>query len=408
MAQGKDGIIEVKSTIADIKIKPTAAPQGLKGFKFMVMADKLADEWLLRLQADNPDHPPGVYDSVVHWLLGASPEHLESLSPDELAIAHQAMDYRYRIFLQRYWQVSPEMGYRRLIKRLSSLFLVRSKVSTWIALSRDRRRTVVDVIQEVIQEMMRSDRHLSQQFQWIAHCCTNSRLRNLLMLASIEEYCLRPIRNQPLIVYRFVNYLRRSQKGGMTQVPTGELIRLVSEEIAGDDGEDSLSLLDVQALNRYQEEQSSLEQAQQRSAVKQSFMAYLSRNLDEKAAQWLDLHLKGCSQEQIAQSLNIPVHQVYRLREKISYHALRIFALREQPAMVLSWLKTSLEEHNFGLTPDQWQGFWERLDPNQQTILQGYQAGQSPQDISRSLNLSPKQIQSQWVQLYLQAQDFRP
>ena len=121
----------------------------------------------------------------------------------------------------------------------------------------------MDVIQEVIQEMMRSDRHLAQHFEWIAQCTSNSRLRNLIMLASVEEYCLRPIRNQPLIVYRFVNYLRRSQKGGMTQVPTGELIRLVSEEITGEEGEESLSLLDIQALSRYQEEQSLLEQTQQ-------------------------------------------------------------------------------------------------------------------------------------------------
>lgn len=373
----------------------------------MVMADKLADDWLARLQADNPNQPSGAYTSVVQWLLGESPERLASLSPEELAVTRQAIEYRYHIFLQRYWNASPEMGYRRLIQRLSGLFLIRSKVSTWIALSRDRRRTVVDVIQEVIQEMMRSDRHLAQQLKWIAHCTSQSRLRNLLMLASVEEYCLRPIRNQPLIVYRFVNYLRRSQKGGMTQVPTGELIRLVSEEISGDEGEDSLSLLDVQAWNHYQEEQNLLEQAQQRSAVKNSFMAYLSRNLDDTATQWLELHLKGCSQEQIAQTLNLPVQQVYRLREKISYHALKIFALREQPAMVLTWLQTSLKEHNFGLTPAQWQTFWNVLNPEQQSILRAYQCDQSVQDIARHLNISSKQVQSQWVQLYLQAQDFR-
>jgi DNA-binding CsgD family transcriptional regulator len=373
----------------------------------MAKADTLAENWLLRLQADNPEQPGGVYTSVIRWLLGESPERLESLSSEEFAIAQQAIEYRYRIFLQRYWNVSPEVGYRRLIKRLSSLFLIRSKVSTWIALSRDRRRTVVDVIQEVIQEMMRSDRHLGQQFKWIATCTNNSRLCNLLMLASIEEYCLRPIRNQPLIVYRFVNYLRRSQKGGMTQVPSGELIRLVSEEITGEDGEDSLSLLDIQALDRYQQEQSALEQAQQRNAVKQSFMAYLSRNLDDTAAEWLALHLKGCSQEQIAQTLNLPIQQVYRLREKISYHALRIFALKEQPAMVLGWLKTSLEDYNFGLTVVQWQRYWENLNPEQQTILRGLQAGQSLKELAQNLNLTSKQIQSQWVQLYLQAQEYR-
>ncbi|MBW4459252.1 MAG: HetZ-related protein 2 [Nodosilinea sp. WJT8-NPBG4] len=373
----------------------------------MVAADTIAEVWLSRLREDFPNQPQSVCQSVVSWLLGESPERLATLADADLAIARQAIEYRYRILQQRYWDVSPEQGYQRLIKRLSSLFLIRNKIKTWISLSRDRRRTVVDVIQEVIQEMMRSDRHLAQQLKWISTCTQNSRLRNLLMLASLEEYCLRPIRNQPLIIYRFVNYLRRSQKGGMTQVPTGELIRLVSDEIAPNDSEDSLSLLDVEAWNQYQDEQNELEQQSMRQQVKNSFVNYLSRNLDDTAARWLELHLNGLSQEQIAQALDMPVQQVYRLREKISYHAIRIFALREQPAMVLGWLKTSLQEHNFGLTPAQWDGFWQDLSPEEQAILTAYKAEHSSDDLARRLGLKSRQIQAQWVQLYLRAQELR-
>lgn len=373
----------------------------------MVAADTIAEVWLSRLREDFPNQPQSVCQSVVSWLLGESPERLATLPEADLAIARQAIEYRYRILQQRYWDVSPEQGYQRLIKRLSSLFLIRNKIKTWISLSRDRRRTVVDVIQEVIQEMMRSDRHLAQQLKWILTCTQNPRLRNLLMLASLEEYCLRPIRNQPLIIYRFVNYLRRSQKGGMTQVPTGELIRLVSDEIAPNDSEDSLSLLDVEAWNQYQDEQNELEQQSMRQQVKNSFVNYLSRNLDDTAARWLELHLNGLSQEQIAQALDMPVQQVYRLREKISYHAIRIFALREQPAMVLGWLKTSLQEHNFGLTPAQWDGFWQELSPEEQAILTAYKAEHSPDDLARRLGLKSRQIQAQWVQLYLRAQELR-
>jgi AraC-like DNA-binding protein len=373
----------------------------------MVAADNIAEVWLSRLREDFPDQPQSVCQSVVSWLLGESPERLATLADAELAIARRAIEYRYRILQQRYWDVSPEQGYQRLIKRLSSLFLIRNKIKTWISLSRDRRRTVVDVIQEVIQEMMRSDRHLAQQLKWISTCTQNSRLRNLLMLASIEEYCLRPIRNQPLIIYRFVNYLRRSQKGGMTQVPTGELIRLVSDEIAPNDSEDSLSLLDVEAWNQYQDEQTELEQQSMRHQVKNSFVNYLSRNLDDTAARWLELHLNGLSQEQIAQALGMPVQKVYRLREKISYHAIRIFALREQPVMVLGWLKTSLQEHNFGLTPAQWNDFWQELSSEEQSILTAYKAEYSADDLARRLGLSRRQIQAQWVQLYLRAQELR-
>lgn len=373
----------------------------------MSMADKTADQWLARMRADYPDQPEALYQGVVNWLIGHPSKRLDHLSPEQWAMAQQAMDYRYRILQDRYWGASPEQGYRRLIKRLSGLFLIRSKISTWIALSRDRRRTVVDVVQEVIQEMMRSDRYLGEEIQWIGTCTDQPRLRNLLMLASLEEYCLRPIRNQPLIMYRFVNYLRRSQRGGMTQVPTGTLVRLVSDEIAPDGDDDALSLLDSEAWSQYQEEQHALEQQVQRQQVKEALATYLHRHLNEEAVRWLDLHLQGLTQEQIAQAMDLPVQQVYRLREKISYHALKIFALKEQPALVLHWLKTSLQDHGFGLTSSQWQTFWQTLSPEQQNIIEATRSGQSVEDVAQRLGLKPKQVQGQWVKLYLQAQDLR-
>ena len=372
------------------------------------MADhKMADQWLSRVQTDYPGQSEAIYQGVVGWLLGHPPDRVDPLSPEQATIAQQAMAYRYRILQQRYWGVSPEQGYRRLIQRLSGLFLIRSKISTWIALSRDRRRTVVDVVQEVVQEMMRSDRYLGQELQWISTCTDQARLRNLLMLASIEEYCLRPIRNQPLIMYRFVNYLRRSQRGGMTQVPTGTLIRLVSDEITPDGDDDALNLLDGEAWNQYQEERQDLDQQVQRQQVKGELMTYLHRHLNEEAVRWLDLHLQGFSQDHIAQVMDLPVQQVYRLREKISYHALKIFALKEQPALVLHWLKTSLQDHSFGLTPSQWQTFWQDLTLEQQQIIEAARSNQSLEEIAQRLGLKPKQVQGQWVKLYIQAQDLR-
>jgi len=50
---------------------------------------------------------------------------------------------------------------------------------------------VVDVLQEVIQELLQSDRYMQQQMAWIAECTVDARLRNALLFASTEEYCLR-------------------------------------------------------------------------------------------------------------------------------------------------------------------------------------------------------------------------
>ncbi|MBE9177030.1 HetZ-related protein 2 [Oculatella sp. LEGE 06141] len=373
----------------------------------MVLAEELRQDWQSRLQADYPDQPSSVRESVVRWLLGNDPEHFDQLLPDQLAIAKQAMDYRYRILQQRYLKAGPEQAYRQLIQRLSSLFLIRSKIRTWVALSRDRRRTVMDVLQEVIQELIQGDSYIRQQVAWIGQCTDNPRLRNALLLTSIEEYCLRPIRNQPLLVYRFVNYLRRSQRGGMTQVPTGDLVRLVSEEITQDESDSAVSLLDSQAIAQYQDDQVWEEQQSLRTSVKQEFMTYLEQEVDPLAARWLELHLQGQSQEMIAQSLNMPIKQVYRLREKISYHATRVFTLKVQPELVTTWLGTSLQEHRLGLTLEQWQQYLETLTPEQRQLIEYLKSGQSVEAVAKDLNLKVHQVTGEWIRLYLAAQSLR-
>ena len=198
----------------------------------MSLAQELAQNWREQIAADYPDSSAATRESITRWLIGEDLERFEALNPSQMTIARQAMEYRYRILRQRYLGVGPERAYRNLTTRLGSLVLLRNKIRTWVALSRDRQRAVGDVLQEVIQELLHSDRYIQQQIAWIAQCTpSDTRLRNSLLMTSIEEYCLRPIRNQPLLVYRFVNYLRRSQRGGMTHVPDGELVRLVSEEV---------------------------------------------------------------------------------------------------------------------------------------------------------------------------------
>ena len=113
----------------------------------------------------------------------------------------------------------------------------------------------MNVLQEVIQELLQSDRYMQQQMNWIAQCTDDAKLKNALLFASIEEYCLRPIRNQPLLVYRFVNYISRTSRGGLTQVPTSDSIRLVSSEFLTEDSENPIFLLDAQALAEYQNTQ---------------------------------------------------------------------------------------------------------------------------------------------------------
>lgn len=373
----------------------------------MTLAENLAREWRSRLLHDCPDESPNTHESIVKWLLGEDPERFETLSPEQIEIACAAMDYRYRILRPRYLGIPTDKAYGHLIRRLSSLVLLRNKIKTWVALSRDRQRTVVDVVQEVIQELCERDRYMQQQIAWIAQCSEDPRLRNTLLLASIEEYCLRPVRNQPLLAFRFFNYLRRSQRAGLTQVPEAELIRLVSEEINVDESEGSVSLLDARAIAQAQDAQIWEEQQLLRQAVQREFESYLKHNVDPTAAEWLRLYLQGRSQEAIAKKLNMPVKQVYRLREKVSYHAVRVFALKIEPDLVGSWLQTSLQENSLGLTPLQWQQYEETLTPLQRQLLKKLKSGEAIEAIATAFDLKPSQILAEWTQIYLGAQSIR-
>lgn len=368
---------------------------------------KIESLWRDRIAKECPRLSGEEQESIVKWLLGEDSERFEGLSTNQLAISKQAMDYRYRILLQRYLKLGPTQAYRNLITRLGSLIVLRNKIKTWVALSRDRQRAVADVIQEVIQEMLNSDRYIQQQIAWIAQCTDNSRLRDSLLLTTVEEYCLRPIRNQPLLVYRFVNYLRRSQRGGMTQVPQGEMVRLISEELTVDDLDSPVSLLDNQALADYQDAQDWEEQQILRMMVQKQFEDYLGENVGVVAVRWLKLYLQGLSQDAIAKRLDLPVKQVYRLREKVSYHAIRVFALKTKPELVANWLEISLQEHNLGLTLPQWENFYQQLTPLQQKIIEMLKAGESIEAIAADLDWKVHQVMSEWSKLYLTAQSLR-
>ncbi|NEN91104.1 MAG: HetZ-related protein 2 [Okeania sp. SIO3H1] len=373
----------------------------------MTLAQALEQEWKTKLQEDYPNHNSDVHNSIICWLLGNNPSRLDELTPTQRAMASKGREFLYRILKQRYLDIPPERAYRNLLQRLSGLVMLRQKIRAWVNTSRDRQRSVIDVLQEVIQEMLNSDRYLQQQMAKISECTKNPNLRNSLLLASVEEYCIRPIRNQPLLVYRFVNYLRRTQRGGLTQVPVKEWVKLISEDISPGDTEDQVSLLDAVVTSGYQDTEEMEQQHMLRSKVQEEFEKYLAEKVDSKAAEWLKLYLRGNSQDEIAQALDMPIKQVYRLREKVSYHAIRVFAVKQQPELVASWLEISLNEHGLGLTSNQWQEYWKNLNPQQRHLIDSLKSGASVEEIAKQLNLRSNQVISEWTKLYLSAQSLR-
>jgi hypothetical protein len=371
------------------------------------LAAEIAEYWQERLGTEYPQQSATNHTSITNWLVGEDRDRFGPMPPEQLSIVRQAMDYRYRILIQRYLGVSSERAFKNLMQRLGSLAIIREKVRAWLSVSRDRQRTVVDVIQEVVQEMLQSDKYIRQQVNWIAKCTPNPRLRDTLMLATLEEYCLRPVRNQPLLTHRFVNYLRRSQRGGVTNVPRNDSIKMVSDAVTDESGESSFNLLDRQVLDNYQEQQEWEETQVQRTQVKEQMLAYLEENLGVQAKSWLEMYLLGKTPEEIAQQLGMDIKQVYRLREKISYHAVKVFAVKSQPELVADWLKTSMKENNLGLTISQRQELEQGLNDQQLQVLAGIQAGESIENLAKKLSLKTNQVVGEWSQIYLQAQELR-
>ncbi|MEH1929498.1 HetZ-related protein 2 [Nostoc sp.] len=369
--------------------------------------EQLALDWRKRLAGECPDQNEAARQSIIFWLFGSDSKRFDLFNPKEFDIAKQAMEYRWRILRQRYLGLGRERAYRNLITRLGSLVTLRNKIQTWVSLSRDRQRSVIDVLQEVLQELLQSDSHMQQQMADIAKYTSDRRLGDALLFASLEEYSLRPVRNQPLLAYRFVNYLRRTQRGGLTQVPGHDLIRLVSEEVLTDDSDNRVNLIDSQAIAAYQQAQQLEEQQALRQSVQEEFENYLQENLGTDAVEWLRLYLQGKSQEDIAQRLNKQTKEVYRLREKISYHAVRVFALKGKPELIDNWLSISLQEHNLGLTRHQWQQLDQKLTPLGRQILDLQRAGNSIEAIAQHLKLKTHQVLGEWTKVYLVAQALR-
>jgi hypothetical protein len=136
-------------------------------------------------------------------------------------------------------------------------------------------------------------------------------------------------------------------------------------------------------------------------------LAYLEENLGVQAKSWLEMYLLGKTPEEIAQQLGMDIKQVYRLREKISYHAVKVFAVKSQPELVADWLKTSMKENNLGLTISQRQELEQGLNDQQLQVLAGIQAGESIENLARKLSLKTNQVVGEWSQIYLQAQELR-
>jgi hypothetical protein len=167
--------------------------------------------WLSRLSEDHLQQSQQEKNSIIQWLLGEEQKEWDSLTSEQQEINKQRFNDRYQILKQRYLNVPVTQAYRNLINQLGSVVVEQKNLKSWISANRNGQRALLAILQEVIQEMLKKDRHLLQQMSWIAQCTCNEALRNSLLLASVEEYCLNFVQNQSLFVHCLLNYLQQNQ-----------------------------------------------------------------------------------------------------------------------------------------------------------------------------------------------------
>jgi hypothetical protein len=369
--------------------------------------EQLQQYWSNRLCNDYPHFNINKRQSIINWLLGDSPTRFNQFDSQELVILTQGLEFRYNILRSRYLDVTPSVAYNNLMNRLNSSPILRTKIKIWIDQSRDRAATVVDILQEIVMEMLKTDKYLQQQLNLIAECTLDENLRNSLLLATVEEYCLRPIANQTLIAYRFVNFLKSEAKAGITAIPPKELISIVAEETETEDNS-TIHLSDNFSSAIYQNQTEWEEIKVLRVQVKEELSAYLFEKIGSIAVDWLDLYLDGLSPETIAESLNLSPKKTSELREKVIYHALNGFAVKVQPELVEEWLEISLKEHNLGLNQREWQIFYEhKLNNQQRLVIDKLKTGLSRNNVATELNLTETKLLKQWREIYLIAQEIR-
>ncbi|ACK68416.1 conserved hypothetical protein (plasmid) [Rippkaea orientalis PCC 8801] len=160
--------------------------------------------WRKRLVKELPYYDGKMTQSILCWLFTDQGD--KTLVCDELAF-NERLHYRYRILQQRYLDRDSHQAYSRLIIRLAAVLLGIPSIQVWLKQRSKSQKQLLKLIQILVQELLDNDSNLQQRIKPICEYTSNFHLHQALMLATVEEYCLEKVNNQPLLIHRFRQYL---------------------------------------------------------------------------------------------------------------------------------------------------------------------------------------------------------
>lgn len=142
-----------------------------------------------------------------------------------------------------------------------------------------------------------------------------------------------------------------------------------------------------------------------RQKVIEELMNYLEEKGQKDCADYFALRLQDLPTQEIEEILGVNPRQRDYLQQRFKYHLLR-FALSHRWELVHQWLEADLDR-NLGLTPEQWQAFKARIEPEQVELVRLKQQGLPDEEIARSLGSTVNQMQRKWFKLLEVAWDVR-
>lgn len=233
------------------------------------------------------------------------------------------------------------------------------------------------------------------------------RPRGLLELAEYmaftERYGKRRIplpgrRNQQLIILRAQTFSQQQPPETMVDIEQ-------AAEGSSGDSENRSAVPMPQVREQMMAMEPELPEDALRNTVISELMSYLEERQQQDCADYFALRLQDLPANEIEAILGLTARQRDYLQQRFKYHLIR-FSLSHHWELVHQWLEADLER-NFGLTPQQWQVFQDRITAQQRELLRLKQSGMVDVMIAQTIGLTPTQLQKQWSKLLEQAWEIR-
>lgn len=227
-----------------------------------------------------------------------------------------------------------------------------------------------------------------------------------------EQYAKRRITipgavNQQILVLRAQTFARRQPDEDSVDIERA-MESAKSDEVEGASRSSTLQQVREQMVSEAQDPADQV----LRDRIIQELIEYLETQDQHDCIDYFVLRLQDLPAAEIDEILDLTARQRDYLQQRFKYHVEK-FAQVHNWQLVHQWLGIDLE-HNLGLSPEEWDGFMETLEPMQQQLLglrrNQVKAGHLEMDsgeMAELLGCTPKRVNRLWGQILNLAWKYR-